>query len=81
MRVLLFIADVDAFLAIKEYFWHMLAIAAIGLLGKMLNKYMNGQEETLKDVKEILTKLETKAEVHDVKIDNHDKRLEKLENG
>ncbi len=59
----------------------MLAIAAIGLLGKMLNKYMNGQEETLKDVKEILTKLETKAEVHDVKIDNHDKRLEKLENG
>jgi uncharacterized membrane protein (DUF106 family) len=75
------VTQVDAFLAIKEYFWHMLAIAAIGLLGKMLNKYMNGQEETLKDVKEILTKLQTKTEVHEVKIDGHDKRLEKLENG
>jgi polyhydroxyalkanoate synthesis regulator phasin len=62
-------------------FWHLLATVSGGLLMKMLNKHMEKTEETLKDIKEILDSVVTKNEVQEVRIEQVERRVEKLENG
>ena len=62
-------------------FWHLLATTACGVLIKMLSKHMEKTESTLERVTTILNEVVVKNKVHEVQIDNHEKRLERLENG
>lgn len=62
-------------------FWHLISIIACGIVIKMLHRHLDKTEETLKDIKSILNELVTKGAVHDVKLDQHEKRIEQLENG
>jgi hypothetical protein len=60
-------------------FWHLLGTTACGLLIKILNKHLEKTETTLQKVTEILNSVVTKNEIQEVKIENHEKRIEKLE--
>lgn len=62
-------------------FWHAVSVLACGIVIRMLHRHLDKTEETLKDIKKILSGLTTKTEVHDVQIEQHEKRIEKLENG
>lgn len=60
-------------------FWHILATSACGIVIKMLNKHMEKTEKTLENITEILNSVVTKNEVQEVKIEEHEKRISKLE--
>jgi len=75
--------DVDHILSAIDFelnFWHLIAVAACRLFWKLFSKHLNTQEQTLNDVKAILNKVVTQNEVQDVKLDSHEKRIERLEN-
>lgn len=74
------IVQIDTIPILKDItFWHLLATTACGLLLRMLNKHMDKTEKTLEQVTTILNSVVTKNEVHEVKIENIDERVKKLE--
>jgi hypothetical protein len=73
-------AQINEMPIIKDItFWHLLGTTACGLLIKILNKHLEKTESTLQKVTEILNSVVTKNEIQEVKIENHEKRIEKLE--
>lgn len=60
-------------------FWHILATTSCGIVIKMLYRYIEDNKKTLERITDILNSVVTKNEVQEVKIDQHEKRLEKLE--
>lgn len=62
-------------------FWHALSVTACSVVGWMLHRHLDKTEETLKDIKAILNSVVIKNAEQEVKIEHHEKRLEKLENG
>lgn len=74
-------------------FWELLATTSCVLLGRMISKYIDKTEKnfekiedtfekmegTFKSIHELLNSVVTKNEVQEVRIDEHEKRLEKLE--
>ena len=74
------LAQIDTIPILKDItFWHLLATTACGLLLRMLNKHMDKTEKTLEQVTTILNSVVTKNEVQEVKIENIDERVKKLE--
>jgi len=62
-------------------FWHFVGAGASAYAFKKFEKHMQNTDETLKSVTEILNRVVTQSELHEYQIENHEKRLEKLENG
>jgi hypothetical protein len=60
-------------------FWHLLAVVTCGLLGKMVNKYFEKTEKTLEQVTALLNEVVASNKIQEFRLDNHEKRLEKLE--
>jgi exosome complex RNA-binding protein Rrp4 len=76
------LAQIEEIPIIKDIsFWHLIAVLACTLLGKMLNKHMEKTEKTLDNITQILNKVVADNEVQSVKIETIDKRVERLENG
>lgn len=74
------ILQIDTIPILKDItFWHLLATTACGLLLRMFNKHMDKTEKTLEQVTTILNSVVTKNEVQEVKIENIDERVKKLE--
>jgi hypothetical protein len=74
--------DVNKILSQVDFelnFWHLIAVVACGLFWKMFSKHLETQETTLNDVKEILNKVVTQNEIQEVRLNNHEKRIERLE--
>ena len=74
------LAQLEQIPIIKDVtFWHLLSVTACGVLGKMLNKHIEKTEKTLEQVTALLSEVVSSNKVQDFKIENHEKRLEKLE--
>jgi hypothetical protein len=60
-------------------FWHLLGTTACGLLIQILNKHLVKTDKTLEKLTDIANLLQIKSKVQEVKIENIENRLEKLE--
>lgn len=60
-------------------FWHVLATTSCGIVIKLLNKHIDKTEKTLERVTDLLNSVITKNEVQEVRLNDHDKRIERLE--
>lgn len=67
-------------------FWHFLSGGTGGALIYFMKQYLSEQkknfekiESTFESIQQILNSVVTKNEVQEVKIDQHEKRIEKLE--
>lgn len=67
-------------------FWHLLSTASVGIIIKLATiliglarDYMAKTEQTFKNITELLNSVVTKNETQEVKLDQHEKRIERLE--
>ncbi len=73
-------AQMESIPIIKDItFWHVLATTACTLLLKMLNKHLDKTEKTLENVTQILNSVVTKNEIQEVRLENVERRVDKLE--
>lgn len=76
------LAQIDTIPILKDItFWHLLATGSCGVVIKLLNKHIDKTEATLERITDLLNSVVTKNEVQEEKLINHERRIEKLENG